>query len=82
MCRGRTTTGMVCASLVATVLYGNPTDAEASDAQSPMKMQFDSIDGVSEEEAYLNGMFSWNGLNPAFDTNMVSLGKLPSTGID
>ena len=49
--RGRTTTGMVCACLVASVLSGNYKDLESEEARSP----FEYLEGVSEEEAYLNG---------------------------
>jgi hypothetical protein len=49
--RGRTTTGMVCGCLVASVLSGSYKDLEYEDAASP----FELIEGVSEEEAYLNG---------------------------
>jgi hypothetical protein len=53
-------------------------DAEPDEVQSPTKMQFDAIDGVSEEEAYLNGMFPWNELDSAFerDANVVSFGNI------
>jgi len=51
MNRGRTTTGMVCACLVATVLSGSYKDLEYEEAASP----FEVLEGVSEEEAYLNG---------------------------
>ncbi|KAG8824678.1 hypothetical protein FRC18_010473 [Serendipita sp. 400] len=60
MGRGRTTTGMVCASLVATVLYGDyrleansQTVGTESDELEPPSM----TDGVSEETAYLNGEY-------------------------
>lgn len=42
---------MVCACLVASVLSGNYKDLESEEVRSP----FEIIEGVSEEEAYLNG---------------------------
>lgn len=42
---------MVCACLVATVLSGSYKDLEYEEAASP----FEILEGVSEEEAYLNG---------------------------
>ena len=42
---------MVCACLVASVLSGNYKDLESEEARS----SFEILEGVSEEEAYLNG---------------------------
>lgn len=57
MGRGRTTTGMVCASLVATVLYGDYRMESATTDESGTQEAFIMTDGVSEEEAYLNGEY-------------------------
>lgn len=62
MGRGRTTTGMVCAGLVAHVLYGDYR-MEDSGTETPLLtgsqanavLSSNRDDGVSEEEAYLNG---------------------------
>ncbi len=56
MGRGRTTTGMVCASLVATVLYGDYRMESVTTDDLGTQETFVMADGVSEEEAYLNGV--------------------------
>jgi hypothetical protein len=72
MGRGRTTTGMVLAGIVATVLYGDhrmdgvnspeminvllPGMESATTTTTPLRGTSD--DGISEEEAYLNGASS------------------------
>lgn len=59
MGRGRTTTGMVLAGLVATVLYGDYKMEKTMTPENEPKGYEIQIgngeDGVSEEEAYLNG---------------------------
>lgn len=59
MGRGRTTTGMVCASLVAHVLYGDyrMEDSGTETPPQPATVISNREDGVSEEDAYLNGTF-------------------------
>jgi len=57
MGRGRTTTGMVCACLVATVLNGNHKDLESEEVPLSPPSPFEVLEGVSEEEAYLNGEY-------------------------
>lgn len=47
---------MVCAGLVASILYGNSNKWHLVDNdEGGTVTPFDPIDGVSEEEAYLNG---------------------------
>lgn len=54
MGRGRTTTGMVTACLISTVM--NWVGDENADLIEDVSMlNYDSIDGPSEEEAYLQG---------------------------
>lgn len=65
MGRGRTTTGMVSACLISTTLEWNPETREGNDlmalAQDDFEDSkdqedfFDSMDGISEEEAYRQG---------------------------
>ncbi|KAI0027879.1 inositol hexakisphosphate-domain-containing protein [Vararia minispora EC-137] len=59
MGRGRTTTGMVTASLIATTMHWTEELTAPSDA--PLRAEgedsYDYIDGVSEEEAYLQGEY-------------------------
>ncbi|KAG8824150.1 hypothetical protein FRC17_009172 [Serendipita sp. 399] len=58
MGRGRTTTGMVCASLVATVLYGDyRLEANAGNGSESPPLPIIDGDGASEETAYLNGEY-------------------------
>ena len=55
MGRGRTTTGMVTACLISTIM--NWVGEEGVDVAEDMSMLgYDSIDGPSEEEAYLQGI--------------------------
>ncbi|THG97465.1 hypothetical protein EW026_g4541 [Hermanssonia centrifuga] len=57
MGRGRTTTGMVTACLIATTANWNKsTDDIASPEENGLDI-YDSIDGPSEEEAYLEGEY-------------------------
>ncbi|EIM91392.1 uncharacterized protein STEHIDRAFT_153038 [Stereum hirsutum FP-91666 SS1] len=60
MGRGRTTTGMVSACLIATVMtwdqHTRDTD-EAEDGNESPPEEYDAIDGPSEEEAYLQGEY-------------------------
>lgn len=69
MGRGRTTTGMVLAGLVAIVLYGdyrmegsispgNGTPMGTGIEGLALTVQGIRDDGVSEEEAYLNGTYA------------------------
>ncbi|KAI9567360.1 inositol hexakisphosphate-domain-containing protein [Boletus coccyginus] len=56
MGRGRTTTGMVTACLISTIM--NWAGEESVDVAEDMSMlNYDSIDGPSEEEAYLQGEY-------------------------
>ena len=56
MGRGRTTTGMVAACLISTIM--NWVGEESVDVAEDMSMlNYDSIDGPSEEEAYLQGKY-------------------------
>ena len=58
MGRGRTTTGMITACLIATTMNWKD-DCIADDAvQERITEEYDNIDGPSEEEAYLQGSFS------------------------
>jgi hypothetical protein len=62
MGRGRTTTGMVTACLISTVM--NWTEEENVDTPEEANMVgYDAIDGPSEEEAYLQGVFVLLSLN-------------------
>ena len=58
MGRGRTTTGMVTACLIATTTTWEHEREEMLKEDEPnahVLEQFDSMDGPSEEEAYLQG---------------------------
>ncbi|KIP04476.1 hypothetical protein PHLGIDRAFT_75887 [Phlebiopsis gigantea 11061_1 CR5-6] len=58
MGRGRTTTGMVTACLIATTATWNKQDNEAPPPEESDGMEiYDSMDGPSEEEAYLQGEY-------------------------
>ncbi|EJD06892.1 uncharacterized protein FOMMEDRAFT_75682 [Fomitiporia mediterranea MF3/22] len=59
MGRGRTTTGMVSACLVATVSAWNGTTEELTISNEDVDSDdlYDSLDGPSEEEAYLQGEY-------------------------
>lgn len=56
MGRGRTTTGMVMACLVSSIMHWNPEEAASVHYESPAEI-YDSMDGPSEEEAYLQGEY-------------------------
>ncbi|KAF5365852.1 hypothetical protein D9615_010633 [Tricholomella constricta] len=56
MGRGRTTTGMVTACLISSILHWDP-DEEALWQYEPAAEIYDSMDGPSEEEAYLQGEY-------------------------
>ena len=55
MGRGRTTTGMVTACLIATVEYGGYIQLSDSPTEEALEESYDSMDGPSEEETYLQG---------------------------
>ena len=57
MGRGRTTTGMVTASLIATLHeVDNPEETlKGEDEDEDADAYYDSVDGPSEEEVYLQG---------------------------
>ncbi|KAI0072968.1 hypothetical protein K474DRAFT_1723915 [Panus rudis PR-1116 ss-1] len=57
MGRGRTTTGMVTACLIATVTYWDKLQISDTPPQEAAEEQYDSMDGPSEEEAYLQGEY-------------------------
>ena len=60
MGRGRTTTGMITASLIATTMNWNAlpcTDEEGQEDPENAPQEYDYIDGPSEEEAYLQGEY-------------------------
>ena len=57
MGRGRTTTGMVTACLISTIMSW--VGEESADVAEDMSMlNYDSMDGPSEEEAYLQGIYT------------------------
>jgi hypothetical protein len=56
MGRGRTTTGMVTACLISTVMNWHEEETVIGQSEEPVAEYYDSIDGPSEEEAYLQGM--------------------------
>lgn len=55
MGRGRTTTGMVTACVIATTLIWDTEGEPMEAADIDIMGHFDSVDGPSEEEAYLQG---------------------------
>lgn len=65
MGRGRTTTGMVTACLISTTLTWDETngplrfaeDEAAVNDEGPEDLGYDTMDGPSEEDAYLQGAF-------------------------
>lgn len=62
MGRGRTTTGMVTACLIATMNKFHKV--EDSGASTPEEAEsYDSMDGPSEEEAYLQGRCHYYSVN-------------------
>lgn len=54
MGRGRTTTGMVTACLISTIM-GWDGEIELLEFDEEEEIGYDSIDGPSEEDAYLQG---------------------------
>ncbi|KAG6332100.1 hypothetical protein ID866_6987 [Astraeus odoratus] len=56
MGRGRTTTGMITASLISTIMNWSGED-EGDTIEEAEVTSYDSIDGPSEEEAYLQGEY-------------------------
>lgn len=58
MGRGRTTTGMVAACLISTIMnwQGEVNDFEGQ--EDSYSTEYDSIDGPSEEQAYLQGQIA------------------------
>ncbi|KAF8071749.1 inositol hexakisphosphate-domain-containing protein [Lyophyllum atratum] len=56
MGRGRTTTGMVTACLISSTMQWDGEEAALAQQESPTEI-YDSIDGPSEEEAYLHGEY-------------------------
>ena len=69
MGRGRTTTGMVSACLIASTIQWEHKDEDL--IADPVSLDvYDPMDGPSEEEAYLAGMFV--GLPPLLFPNSVS----------
>ena len=59
MGRGRTTTGMVTACLISSTMAQDWNDVEQENvvkSYEPVTEIYDTIDGPSEEEAYLQGM--------------------------
>lgn len=54
MGRGRTTSGMVAASLIATTMNTRWEDLIAVREDAAL-LNYDAVDGPSEEEAYLQG---------------------------
>jgi hypothetical protein len=60
MGRGRTTTGMVTACLIATVMNLKRDERISEIEHDSIVGNYDTIDGPSEEEAYLQGTFIFN----------------------
>lgn len=56
MGRGRTTTGMVTACLISTTTMWQGQD-NLVEREKVVALNYDSMDGPSEEEAYLQGKF-------------------------
>lgn len=54
MGRGRTTTGMVTACLISTTMNWKGQE-NILEQEEPVPETYDSMDGPSEEEAYLQG---------------------------
>lgn len=55
MGRGRTTTGMITACLISSTMNWQSPKEEAVENDDLVPEVFDSLDGPSEEEAYLHG---------------------------
>jgi len=60
MGRGRTTTGMVTACLISSAMTQSWDDEQEDAAKlyEPATEMYDTMDGPSEEEAYLQGLYS------------------------
>ncbi|KAL0953290.1 hypothetical protein HGRIS_004539 [Hohenbuehelia grisea] len=57
MGRGRTTTGMITACLIATTIGWDTHGVVEAEGQDDADEMYDSMDGPSEEEAYLQGEY-------------------------
>ena len=57
MGRGRTTSGMVTACLISTIRHWEPGAEDALMKEELEAPVYDSMDGPSEEEAYLQGEY-------------------------
>ncbi|KAG2071110.1 hypothetical protein BDR04DRAFT_1016893 [Suillus decipiens] len=57
MGRGRTTTGMVTACLISTTMKWQGADDYVDGQEDPDSVEYDSIDGPSEEQAYRQGEY-------------------------
>ncbi|THH21421.1 hypothetical protein EW146_g157 [Bondarzewia mesenterica] len=75
MGRGRTTTGMITACLIATTMTWKEHNSMAEVVCETITEEYDSIDGPSEEEAYLQGDLSFN-----FAKNMMTAKAVWMTG--
>jgi len=58
MGRGRTTTGMVTACLISTTMNWKDEERYFDGQEDPSSIPYDSIDGPSEEQAYLQGLIA------------------------
>lgn len=56
MGRGRTTTGMVTACLISTTINWQGEENYIDGQEDPDSVEYDSIDGPSEEQAYRQGL--------------------------
>lgn len=56
MGRGRTTTGMVTACLISTTMNWQGEENYIDGPEDPDSVEYDSIDGPSEEQAYRQGL--------------------------
>lgn len=74
MGRGRTTTGMVTACLIATAMNLKPDERTSAIEPDSIDGDYDTIDGPSEEEAYLQGTVILNQM-PMFGVNKPFLGE-------
>ncbi|OJA21653.1 hypothetical protein AZE42_09324 [Rhizopogon vesiculosus] len=57
MGRGRTTTGMITACLISTTMNWQGEENDFEGQEDPSSIEYDSIDGPSEEQAYLQGEY-------------------------
>jgi protein tyrosine/serine phosphatase len=71
MGRGRTTTGMVSACLVSSTLDWDTNMDEVVAEDSVALNMYDTMDGPSEEEVYLAGMFSNNPHAVWYDSRQI-----------